>query len=366
MALKGGLAGVIIGVSALVIAGISIVLCIACAWKRSKLIIAGEQLLRAAEPFAEATEMLQESLSRNTEHQAQRSEGTEEQNAQLIALSCEQNQPTIDNLLYNKNMLERIGHYLIENETPYNWNENDSLRVPGAIESKVADLLVRAIKSIKNAGSQLDNAKLLKIGEFEEALGHIRKDNRKDNGRFKRWLTGCCPKAPFPMLLSLHSLVFRLTVKQGMTHREYLFGGYRYPKNICMLHTYYLPMLFVVFNWFIMIFIDNAFYAKTTTCNDPRLNESDYQCFDLTKPRGSGPVDCSEVVPGDPHVICYIRNLRLAYAVSLAYGVTESAILVTQVLFIATLWCTKKGHCGCAIIMNLFLTIVYTSAILAY
>ena len=109
----------------------------------------------------------------------------------------------IDNLLYNKNMLERIGHYLIENETPYNWNENDSLRVPGAIESKVADLLVRAIKSIKNAGSQLDNAKLLKIGEFEEALWHIRKDNRKDNGRFKRWLTGCCPKAPFPMLLSL-------------------------------------------------------------------------------------------------------------------------------------------------------------------
>ena len=74
MALEGGLAGVIIGVSALVIAGIFIVLCIACAWKRSKLIIAGEQLLRAAEPFAEATEMLQESLSRNTEHQAQRSD----------------------------------------------------------------------------------------------------------------------------------------------------------------------------------------------------------------------------------------------------------------------------------------------------
>ena len=141
MALEGGLAGVIIGVSALVIAGIFIVLCIACAWKRSKLIIAGEQLLRAAEPFAEATEMLQESLSRNMEHQAQRSEGTEEQNAQLIALSCEQNQPMIDNLLYNKNMLERIGHYLIENETPYNWNENDSLRVPGALNLRLQTCL---------------------------------------------------------------------------------------------------------------------------------------------------------------------------------------------------------------------------------
>ena len=135
MALEGGLAGVIIGVSALVIAGIFIVLCIACAWKRSKLIIAGEQLLRAAEPFAEATEMLQESLSRNTEHRVT------EQNAQLIALSCEQNQPMIDNLLYNKNMLERIGHYLIENETPYNWNENDSLRVPGALNLRLQTCL---------------------------------------------------------------------------------------------------------------------------------------------------------------------------------------------------------------------------------
>lgn len=180
----------------------------------------------------------------------------------------------------------------------------------------------KSLKEPADANSQdktLTNIKELAQAIISNKHGKGCKDVLKDCCKILRHCSFCHrPKAPFSALLSLYSLVFPFTVKQDTTSREYLFGGYRYPKNICMLHAYYLSMIFVVFNWFIIMFIETAFYTKTTTCNDPDLKDNDYQCYYVTDKPYHHPINCED----DPtaHVICYIGNFRFPWAVSLAYS----------------------------------------------
>ena len=115
----------------------------------------------------------------------------------------------------------------------------------------------------------------------------------------------CCSKK----CLSLYSLLFHQTIKVVITKvnkQIYFIGGYKDIKCECILHSYYLLMIFVAFNWFAIMFIDNFFYRKVTTCNDWSVQNNDYQCFDVHDSVQSKPVDCATHDNDD--VICYLKS----------------------------------------------------------
>lgn len=89
--------------------------------------------------------------------------------------------------------------------------------------------------------------------------------------------------------ISLYHKVFQYSIKEVVTNngKGYLFGGYSEPtgrSHQCGLHIYYLANLWLLLNWFIFIFIDNAFYRKVTSCSDPFTHTDDaFVCFDVEK-----------------------------------------------------------------------------------
>ena len=161
------------------------------------------------------------------------------------------------------------------------------------------------------------------------------------------------------LILSLYSMVFRFTVKEvvtseldhGRTKKEYLFGGYKcHPGSWWILHAYFISMFWVIFNLFAISFIDNAFYKKSTVCNDPNSKDDDFLCFDVTKSTTSEAVTC----PSDQNekVICYRAVYAFGNAISLATGLAQFALLTIQVSFLVTLWCVKKCNIKCACGLN--------------
>ena len=165
----------------------------------------------------------------------------------------------------------------------------------------------------------------------------------------------CCSKK----CLSLYSLLFHQTIQVVNTEvyktntinvTLFSIGGYKYIKSKCMLHAYYLLMIFVAFNWFAIMFIDNFFYRKVTTCNDWSVQNSDYQCFDVHDSVRSKPVDCA--THGNDDVICYLKSSNFSVALSLAFSLSQLIIFLIQVSFKFTLCCVKRCHYGCAACLN--------------
>ena len=184
---------------------------------------------------------------------------------------------------------------------------------------------------------------------------------------------GLCSK--LNILFPVYRIVFRQTVKEVVTHhetstdttktQEFLFGGYRNPKHNCRLHTYFLTMLVIVLNWFLLMLCDTAIYRKTTTCNDINVRRDAYMCFDVSKSVTAVPVDCTnpDVMQNDNiHVLCYLKSFNIATALSLAFSFAQLIILLIHISFSTTLWCVKKYVTRgkyFALALHIFLCVVY-------
>ena len=142
--------------------------------------------------------------------------------------------------------------------------------------------------------------------------------------------------------------------------QEFLFGGYRNPKRICCLHTYFLTMLVIVLNWFLLMFFDTAFYRKTTSCNDINVKRDAYMCFDVSKPLSDGPIDCTANEQNDDlHVLCYLKSFNIATALSLAFSFAQLVILLIYISFSYTLWCVKNCNARCALFSHVVILVAY-------
>ena len=183
--------------------------------------------------------------------------------------------------------------------------------------------------------------------------------------------------AKFPFLLySLYRLVFRHSVEEvtlpgpgNTTRREYLFGGYRIPKNPHLLHAYYLAMLVTVANWFFVMFFDTAFYRKTTTCNDLNVRRDAYLCFDVSKSILAGPVNCTDPTIRDDldiYVLCYLKFFNIPVALSLAFSFAQLMILLIHISFALTLWCVKNFKPYAAFALHAILFVLYVTLFFSY
>ena len=183
--------------------------------------------------------------------------------------------------------------------------------------------------------------------------------------------------AKFPFLLySLYRLVFRHSVEEvilpgpGMTtRREYLFGGYRIPKNPHLLHAYYLAMLVTVANWFFVMFFDTAFYRKTTTCNDLNVRRDAYLCFDVSQSILAGPVNCTDPTIRDDldiYVLCYLKFFNIPVALSLAFSFAQLMILLIHISFALTLWCVKNFKPYASFALHAILFVLYVTLFFCY
>ena len=183
---------------------------------------------------------------------------------------------------------------------------------------------------------------------------------------------GICNKIGhvFPFLLySLYRLVFRHSVEEvtlpgpgNTTRREYLFGGYRIPKNPHLLHAYYLAMLVTVANWFFVMFFDTAFYRKTTTCNDLNVRRDAYLCFDVSQSILAGPVNCIDPTIRDDldiYVLCYLQFFNFPVALSLSFSFAQLMILLIHISFALTLWCVKNFKPYAALALHAILLALY-------
>lgn len=117
-------------------------------------------------------------------------------------------------------------------------------------------------------------------------------------------------------------------------------------------------------NWFIFIFIDNAFYRKVTSCSDPFTHTDDaFVCFDVEKSAITEKtiIDCTIEENRDLNVICYIQNINIPVSLSIAYAFTKIVIIVLHSSFTITLWCVKKGTCG-----KISIFVIYVLAFCVY
>ena len=185
---------------------------------------------------------------------------------------------------------------------------------------------------------------------------------------------GCfnCYSTIHSVLLFLYSLVFRFTIKNivtpghipNTTAREYVFGGYKHPRKPCMVHAYFLSMMLVALNWFSIVFIDNFYFDKTTTCSDPNLEDHDYLCFDVREPFTSGPINCTDSSNID--VLCYIQSYNFIMAASLAFSFFGLVVFFIHVSFLFTLWCTKNYHWSFALLLYILVTVLYILFLVVY
>ena len=349
LALEGGLYG-----GACVISIIVVVLLYHW-YRRTKFVIAGEQLIRAGELFQKAYN-----------HPTQ---GTETRRiVEITDITNDDGQ-----------LLINIGNHIFSSQNqPYNEPINFkflqlSSNSDPQVSDKVKGLLGKAKHCLENANSQLDDDNIVK----ENLTNLINTINVKFNCS-NTTCSSCsnrCQSFPFaPPLLSFYSVLFPFTVKEvvtseidhGWTQHQYLFGGYICcPQSMRKLHAYFISMLWLIVNLFAISFIDNFFYKKSTVCNDPNSEDDDFLCFDVTKPNiYSEPKNCSDPANYDVKVICYRASYNFGNAISLATWLAKFALLAIQVSFAVTLWCLKCGK-KCARVLNWGLVALYC-AFLAY
>ena len=171
----------------------------------------------------------------------------------------------------------------------------------------------------------------------------------------------------------LYSILFRLTVQEtkapGQEQPHFLYNGYNKVRYSCMLHTYFLLIIFAVFNLGAAMFVDNFFYRKTTTCNDLNVRNDAYQCFNAEDPLESDPVNCDlEEIKNDldVRVICYLQSSSLAVALSLSFSFIQFVLIPVQVSFSLTLWCVKNNCIPAIIILHLIIFIVSLIGAIVY
>ena len=318
-------------------------------YRRTKLFVAGEQLIRAGKI-----------LIKEGEHSLR-----DEEFAHIFETDGK--------------LLEKIGNYLCSENKPYNkpinfeLSSNDNLQV--RFFSKACK---RHLKHyLKNAISQLDD------DNMKEKLSNLinQQCNYPDTNNDHSCSISCFRSCCVPPLLSLYRVVFQLTVKEvvtselddGQTQHVYLFGGYKCrPGSWWKLHAYFMSVLWIICNIFVISFIDNAFYQKGTICNDPNFKDDDFLCFDMTQSIYSEATNCSDPANYDVKVICYRASYNIANAISLATGLAHFTLLAIQVSFLLTLWFVKK--CGgkfarglnwtvvilCAVGWGIYFTLTYT------
>ena len=179
-------------------------------------------------------------------------------------------------------------------------------------------------------------------------------------------------------LLIVYHFVFRHSVEEvafpvpspkgeHVIMRGYLFGGYRCPKKPFWMHAYFLTMLLIVAMWFSLIFCDTFLYRKTTTCNDIDVRNDAYLCFDIDKPISAGAVICNDpAVINNPniYVICYLSNFNITVALSLSFSFMQLVILLIHISFSLTLWCVKNCSPEVAIVVHVFLCILYAIGVI--
>ena len=192
---------------------------------------------------------------------------------------------------------------------------------------------------------------------------------------FKWSIHGFVDKVP-SMLFSLYSIVFRHSVEEvtvpgpgNTARREFLFGGYRIPKRPWLLHIYFLAMSLVIFNWFLLMFCDTAFYRKTATCNDLNVRRDAYLCFDVNQPITAGPIDCTDLaILDDPdvHVLCYLEFFNFPIALSLSFSFTQVIVILIHISFSITLWCVKNIRPLAALVLHLVICSFYVAVFVVY
>jgi hypothetical protein len=191
--------------------------------------------------------------------------------------------------------------------------------------------------------------------------------------------TDCCTKRMSPLckffeavpfrLFSFYRIVFRHSVEEvtlpgpgTSTRREFLLGGYGVPKRPFMVHAYFLTMVLLVANWFLVMFFDTAFYRKTTTCNDLNTRRDAYLCFDVSKSILAGPTNCTDPVIKDDldiYVLCYLQYFNFPVALSLAFSFAQLVILLIHISFTLTLWCVKNVTPYAALVIHLIMLVSY-------
>lgn len=145
--------------------------------------------------------------------------------------------------------------------------------------------------------------------------------------------------------------------------RFFLFGGYRKPIKLRMVHVYFLTMMLLAICWFSVMFIDTGIYRKTTTCNDINVERDAYLCFDVNVNNylHAEPVDCTKVIDDlDVHVLCYLKYYNIATAASIAFSFMQLIVFGIYITFAITLFCVAKWKYG-----NIFIGLIWAvSAIL--
>lgn len=104
-------------------------------------------------------------------------------------------------------------------------------------------------------------------------------------------------------------------------------------------YTYFLSMFILSIFWFLVIFIDNLWYRKVTTCNDVNVEGNDFACYAITEDKHNFDVQaCIDPINGsvvqDPgKVICYILLSSPGTALGVAVGVAKFMITIPDVAF---------------------------------
>lgn len=368
------------GVFFAVLCVISILLCfitvlgiVGCLKKmrNNRRFIAGAHFKRAGEILNEAESVLQQPPADPTASRTQNGDSAE--NEPLMPVSGEQPawfnsgkelQQYGDFLMFRKNeqkiTAKDISTILKNNQQNYH-----------VFSREVADMLHRVNDLIMLAASGLDEDEKKHL---QDAITCLEKNTKKSKTCCKKREKCCskifkerCQEAP-STFLALYKAIFRSVEEVRLhptTRREFLIGGYRNPRKPYMVHVYYMAMLVVVFNWFLIMVIDNALFRKTTTCND--LSEDDaFMCFDIRKSIYAGPVDCNDDGIEEIPVLCFLTNNNLPNALSLAVGISHLVLLGIHLSFTLTVWCVKNCSPYAALSLNLVVTFGYVVTLIGY
>ena len=110
----------------------------------------------------------------------------------------------------------------------------------------------------------------------------------------------CSSKRPPALIFTLYRIVLQYSVVEvelsanGGVQREILLGGYRILRKLWMFHLYCLAMIYIVANWFLIMFFDTFLYRKSSTCNDLDVRDDAYLCFNVERSIKTPPIDCTD------------------------------------------------------------------------
>lgn len=140
-----------------------------------------------------------------------------------------------------------------------------------------------------------------------------------------------------------------IVMEEGTEEKEvYLFGDKEYrakqlPRATdifdlnLMLHGYtyfyFITTIVLASLWFIAMAIENAFYRKTTTCNDINVQDNSFTCFDVTKSDFDPvPISCEIGKSPDVEVFCYLFHPNIA-ALGIAFSIFKLILFGVTVYF---------------------------------